>query len=86
MEYILLKAFGVLIGAAILVILGMKYGILYDGRYDDEIMYDEPTSTEPKVRLHYSYDVGSSIVICPVSKIMYYTKRFTVLSIEPYKE
>jgi hypothetical protein len=40
---------------------------------------------EPKVRIHYGYDVGTAIAVVPVSEIRHYTRRFTILSIEPIK-
>lgn len=37
---------------------------------------------EPQVRIHYSYGVGTTTAIVPVSEIVSYTEKFTILSIK----
>ena len=39
-----------------------------------------------KVRIHYSYDLGSNIAIVKPDEIMSYVNRFRVLSINSVKE
>ena len=39
-----------------------------------------------KVRIHYSYGVGTDIDVVDVNEIQSYVDKFTILSIEPVTE
>ena len=53
---------------------------------DGTIHISENPNNEPMVRIHYGWEVGTTIVIVPTSEIMRYTRDFSILSIEPYIE
>ena len=51
---------------------------------DGETYIDSNPNNEPMVRIHYGWDVGTTVVVVPTSEIENYVKDFEILSIEPY--
>lgn len=79
----------------IIIILLIAFGIsgiagllayFYPPIGDCETYVSSNPKNEPMVRIHYGWDVGTSIAVVPTSEIERYVRDFEILSIKPHIE